>query len=339
MSINTNVNYQQVLSMALEDRSRSWQDIVSNAIPLFDVLRRKGLWQSYSGPRIRQTLLIDLPVIQWYAGYDFLANPPRELFNDAYFTPKMAAVPISLTMEEILNNDGRNQIFDVMEEYINAAETGLAQGMETSLFSDGTGSGGKEIGGLGLAVPIVATTGTYGGISRTANAIWRTGSYDANSAFPTIGTQVDSTTIRPMLNAIYGQRSRGQRRADLLLMSTEHWNAYDASLVAHQRISNENGVGRLGFQTLQYIGPGSGRGIEIVFGGGFNSVMPANTTFGLETESLRMRYNPNRNFDTLFRGDGQKPINQDAIAQFVGWMGELTMTNPVFNWRLFDSVP
>ncbi len=189
--------------------------------------------------------------------------------------------------------------------------------METSLFSDGTGGGGKEIGGLGLAVPITPSTGTYGGISRVSNTIWRTKSYDANTAFPTIGTQVDSTTIRPILNTIYGQTSRGSRRADLLLMSIEHWNAYDASLVAHQRISNENGVGRLGFQTLQYIGPGSGR----------------------ETDSLRMRYNPNRNFDTLFKGDGQKPINQDALAQFVGWMGELTMTNPVFNWRLFDSAP
>lgn len=67
-SINTNVNYQQVLSMALEERSPVWQDIVSDAIPLFDVLRRKGLWQTYSGPRIRQTLLIDLPEIQWYSG-------------------------------------------------------------------------------------------------------------------------------------------------------------------------------------------------------------------------------------------------------------------------------
>ncbi len=339
MAINTNVNYQQVLSMALEDRSKSWQDIVSNAVPLFDVLRRKGLWQSYSGPRIRQTLLIDLPSIQWYSGYDFLNNPPKELFNDAYFTPKMAAVPISLTLEEILNNDGRNQIFDVMAEYINAAETGLTVGMEQSLFSDGTGSGGKEIGGLGLAVPINPALGTYGGISRVNNTIWRTRAYDANSAFPTIGTQVDSTTIRPMLNTIYGQTSRGARRADLLLMSIEHWNAYDASLVAHQRISNENGIGRLGFQTLQYIGPGSGRGIEIVFGGGFNAFMPANTTFGLETDSLRMRYNSLRNFDTLFKGEGQKPINQDALAQFVGWMGELTMTNPIFNWRLYDSAP
>lgn len=68
MPINPSINYQQVLSMALEDRSSGWQDIVSDAIPLFDVLRRKGLWETYSGPRIRQTLLIDLPDIQWYAG-------------------------------------------------------------------------------------------------------------------------------------------------------------------------------------------------------------------------------------------------------------------------------
>lgn len=338
MAINTNVNYQQVLSMALEQRSKAWQDIVSDANPLFDVLRRKGLWQSYSGPRIRQTLLIDLPNIQWYSGYDFLANPPKELFNDAYFTPKMAAVPISLPMEEILNNAGPNQIFDTMEEYMRAAETGLAQGMETSLFSDGTANNGKEIGGLGLAVPIVANAGTYGGISRANNAIWRTKSYDANSAFPTIGTQVDSVTIRPILNTIYNDVTRGNRRPDLLLMSPQHWNAYDASLVAHQRISNDNGVGRLGFTTLQYIGPG-GKNVEIVYGGGFGSRMPADTTFGLETDSLRLRYNPSRNFDTLFKGDGQKPINQDAIAQFVGWMGELTMVNPLFNFRLFDSNP
>jgi len=31
--------------------------------------------------------------------------------------------------------------------------------------------------------------------------------------------------------------------------------------------------------------------------------------------------------------------DKDAIAQFIGWMGELTMTNPLFNWRLYDSVP
>ena len=52
--------------------------------------------------------------------------------------------------------------------------------------------------------------------------------------------------------------------------------------------------------------------------------MPANTTYGLHTDSLRLRYHPSRNFDSVFKGEGQMPIDKDAIAQFIGWMGELT---------------
>src|SRR5690606_30071766 len=154
MPINDNLHYQQVLSMALEDRATAWQDLVSDNIPLFDALRRKGLWESYSGPRIRQTLLIDLPGIQWYRDYDFLQNSPRELFNDAYWTPKQAAVPISLSMTEILNNRGENQLLPVLREYIRAAEMGLAQGLDAALYGDGTAFGGKALDGLGAAVPV-----------------------------------------------------------------------------------------------------------------------------------------------------------------------------------------
>jgi hypothetical protein len=76
-----------------------------------------------------------------------------------------------------------------------------------------------------------------------------------------------------------------------------------------------------------------------VLDGGIGSNMPANTTFGSTPTRFRLRYHPNRNFDKLFEGDGQMPIDKDAIAQFIGWMGELTMTNPLFNWRLYDSNP
>ncbi|MCZ4089334.1 phage major capsid protein [Sinorhizobium psoraleae] len=288
-------------------------------------------------PRIRETLQIAKQDAQWYSGYDFLENPPIELFNDAYFTPKMVAVPISLTMEEILNNEGEAQIMDVMESYITAAESSLMDTMDLALHSDGTANGGKQLGGLNLAVPIVTNAGTYGGISRVDNAIWRTTTYDANSAFSDIGTQVDSTTIRPMLNRIMTARSRARRWADLLLMSPEHYEAYDAATTSIQRIQKEGGLAKLGFSSLEYIG--GGKRAEIVLDGGIGSNMPANTTYGLDTDSLRIRYNENRNFDKLFEGDGMKPINQDAIAQYIGWMGELTNANPLFTWRLYDSNP
>lgn len=337
MPINPVTHYQQVLSMALEDRSRGYQDLVSNNNALLNVLKRKGLWKPYSGPRIRETLQIAKPDAQWYNGYDYLDNPPIELFNDAYFTPKMVAVPISLAMEEILNNEGENQIMDVMESYMDAAERSLNDTMDVAIHSDGTADGGKQLTGLAAAVPVVTNTGTYGGIDRGTYAIWRTTTYDANSAFPSIGTQVTSTTIRPILTQIFLRRTRGRRGADLLVMSPEHYAAYDAATVAIQRVTREGGLGSFGFTAMEYIG--AGRRVEIVMEGGIGSNMPANTTYGLETDSLRIRYNPGRNFDKLFEGEGQKPINQDAIAQYIGWMGELTMVNPLFNWRMYDSNP
>jgi hypothetical protein len=229
MAINAVTAYQQVLSMAIEERSPSYQDLVSNANVLLATLKRKGLWEAYSGPRIRETLQIAKQDAQWYSGYDFLDNPPIELFNDAYYTPKMVAVPISLTMEEILNNQGANQLKPVLKSYMMAAERSLTDTMDLAIHSDGTANGGKQLTGLAAAVPIVTNSGTYGGIDRGANAIWRTTTYDLNSAFTTIGTQVTSTTVRPFLNRIMTARSRGKTYADLIIMSPEHYEAYDAA--------------------------------------------------------------------------------------------------------------
>jgi hypothetical protein len=91
-NINSVAAYQQILSMALEDRSSGYQDLVSNNNALLSVMRRKGLWQTYSGPKIRQTLQIGKQIAQWYSGFDQLLNPAIDLFNDAVFDPKMVVV-------------------------------------------------------------------------------------------------------------------------------------------------------------------------------------------------------------------------------------------------------
>jgi hypothetical protein len=335
-NITSNANYQQILSMALEDRSSGYQDLVSNNNALLAVMKRKGLWETYSGPKIRQTLQIGKQVAQWYSGYDQLLNPAIDLFNDAYFDPKMVVVPVILSMQEILNNEGQNQLMDVFVTYIKAAEKALEDAMDAGIYSDGTANGGKQITGLATAIPIVNTSGIYGGIDRSTATIWQTKTFDANSVLAGT-TQVSSTSIRPLLNYVMTKQSRGRDYADLLIMSPEHYAAYDAATVAIQRQTNETSLGALGFSALEYIG--GGKRAEIVLDGGIGSNMPANTTFGINTDTLRMRYHPNRNFDKLFDGDGMMPIDKDAIAQFIGFMGELTMVNPMFNWRLYDSNP
>ena len=76
-----------MLSMALEDRSSAYQDLVSNNNALLAVLKRKGLWQTYSGPRIRQTLQVSKNVAQWYNGYDQLFNPAIDCSTMRSTTP------------------------------------------------------------------------------------------------------------------------------------------------------------------------------------------------------------------------------------------------------------
>jgi hypothetical protein len=342
-NITTNAQYQQILSLTLEMRSPGYQDLVSNNNALLLMLKRKGLWQTYHGPRIRQTLQIGKQVAQWYSGFDQLLNPSIDLFNDAFFEPKFVVVPIVLSMQEILNNRGEGQLEDVYDAYLEAAERSLQDTIDVALYGDGTANGGKQLTGLATAVPVLPNTGVYGGIDRGTATIWRTTTYDASAgagstALPAaLGTQVTSTTIRPMLNFVMTKQSRGRDYADLLLMSPEHYAFYDAATVAIQHQVNETSLGKLGFSALEYIG--GGKRAEIVLDGGIGSNCPANTTFGINTDSLRVRYHPDRNFDTLFDGGGMQPIDKDAIAQFVGFAGEMTMVNPLYNWRFLDSNP
>lgn len=337
MAVVTDRQYRQILSTALAERSSGIEDLVSDSNPLFNVIRRKGRMRSFSGPEIRQTLQINKQEAQWARGYDFLQNPPIELWNDAVWTPKAVYVPVSLTGQEIRANQGANQVFDIVDGTLEAAENALVDAFDEALHGDGTADGGKAIIGLGGAVPIITNTGVYGGINRGDVGMWRTSTFDADTDFPDIGTQVDATTIRPMISRILSQRSRGNRAADLLIMSEEHYWAYDAATTSIQRIAREDSLAAMGFSSIEYVG--GGKRAEIVLASGLNSNMPSNTTYGLETRSLALRYREGFNFATLFDGDGQMPINQDAIAQFIGWEGELTLTNPLFTWRFIDSDP
>jgi hypothetical protein len=337
MAINSTEAYQETLSLALEDRSQGYQDLVSNSNVLLYTLRSKGMWKAYSGPKIRERLLYtETGSGTFYSGYQFLNPVATELINDAYWTPKMGAVSVVLSNEEILNNSGENQLLDVMETHIAAAEQELVDLVDVALHSDGTGYGGKQFTGLLTAIPTTTNTGTYGGIDRstTAGAIWRTTTYDANSAFSGI-TAVNSTTIRSIMNQVVTARSRGKRGPDLVLMSSEHYNAFDAATVAIQRVNDENKLGKLGFTSLKYYG--AGRQLDIVLEGGIGSNMPSNVSYFIDTDNLRFRYHPERNFNKI--GKAMMPVNQDAVVQHIGIMGELTMTNPLHMVKLYDSSP
>lgn len=338
MAVVTDRNLRQALTASMFSRSPGVQDLVYNSLPITAALRERGAIRAYDGgPEIRVPLMIDKLGAQWFTGYDKLRIDPKELVNSAVFTPKRVTSMFSLTGTELLYNMGRSQIIDLMQLYLDSSQEGIREAMEIAIVGDGTGTGGREMIGLGGALPIIANTGTYGGIDRSAHPIWRTTTYSVPGGdFPDIGTTWDSTTARQILSRIALTRSKGSRYAKLAIADPISYQAIENSMVAHQRIVNSSGaMGRLGFRALEVmtgVGP-----IEVIAAGGVGSVMPANTIYMLDLEGLEIIYHPNNNFVPMHDGDGAKPINQDAIAQGYVWTGELVMKNPRYQVRLITA--
>ena len=334
MAVTTDRQYRQTLTAAIAYRQKEIQDLVFNSNPVSAILREKGLFKPFTGPEIRVPLTIDKLDGQWFTGYDALANNPKEILNTAYFTPKNLAVGFSLSGTELRGNEGRTQQIDLYSAYLDNAETSLADEFETALHGDGTTGGGRQMVGLGGALPIIPTQGTYGGISRANYSIWRPSKFDASSDFTALGaTGWDSTTARPILENVVARRSKGRRYASMAIADLNAYQALSSSMVAHQRIQESGGKPAvLGFRGLEVATPVGN--VTVYCATGVSSVMPSNTIYGLDPEGIEVRYMSDYNIVPLFPGEGAQPVNQDAYAQYILWVGELVLKNPRFSWRL-----
>jgi hypothetical protein len=333
MPIIDDRHYRQLLTAAVAKRSSKIQDIVYNATPLTRILRDSGRIQTKraGGPELRIPIEFDKLKAQWFTGYDKIEITPKELLNSAVFNWSRVVSMFSLTGTELLYTRGEEEVIDLMSFYVNAAEKSVKEEFETSIVGDGTGSGGRQLIGLGGAIPIVATTGVYGAIDRADVPNWRTSSFLATTDFTDIGSTWDSTTARPIIERISLNRSRNGQYADFLIADALAYRAISESFVAHQRLAGERGA-RLGFSSLMYQTPAGP--VEIVAAGGVGNVMPANTIYGIDTQSLAIYEFPGQSFVPFHPGDGMRPINQDAVAQGIVWSGQMVLENPLFSWRL-----
>lgn len=338
MPIVDDMCYRQVLSTALAYRQSGIQDLVFNSNPVSALLRERGRFRNFYGPEIRVSLMIDKLDGQWIAGYDKFDIQAKELVNDAVFTPKTIVVPFSLTGQEIRANRGRTQVHSLVRTYMENAEQSARDLWEISLHGDGTGAAGREMIGLGGALPIIPTAGMYGGINRAEHAIWRTSTYDAATDFTDQGIEGwDSTTARQIIERVTAQRSRGNRRPGLWVMDLDSYQDLSASMVAHQRITQQGGAATFGFNSLIVATPAGD--VEAVCATGVGTVMPERTAYALDLDALSVFQRPDANWDRLFPGDGMQPINQDATAQGLIWEGELVLENPRYSARVLTTPP
>ena len=321
-----NASISDIVATTIESRSQQIADNVTNNNILLKKLEQRGKIKPFSGG---SKILQELSFAEnanggWYSGYDLLPVGVSDVISAAEYDIKQAAVPVVISGLEMLQNSGKEAIIDLMESRLEVAESTMKNVITSGLYSDGTGSGGKEITGLDAAVPLDPTTGTYGGIDRSVWTFWQSKVKDSANA----------DTIQADMNTLWSQLVRGSDMPDLIVMDNVAWSAYVASLQANQRFNSAD-VGNLGFPTLKYMG------CDVALDGGIyfpsqasgGTGAPTGTAFFLNCNYIHYRPHRDRNMKPL-SPNRRYATNQDAEVQILGWAGNLTTSGSAFQGRL-----
>lgn len=319
-----NTSVTDIIATTIQSRTRQIADNVTKNNALLARLNQRGNVKPFGGGNV---IFQELSFQQngnagFYSGYDLLPVAAADVISAAEFNIKQLACPVVMSGLEMLQNAGREQFIDLLEARMNVAESTMANKLAQSVYSDGTGSGGKEVTGLDAAVPSDPTTGTYGGIDRATWSFWRSQLYDfsAQSVTPS------STTIQAALNSLWSSLVRGADRPDLIVLSNSYWTYYMTSLQAQQRFTDPK-TGDLGFPTIKFMDA------DVVLDGGIGGYCPANTGFMLNTKYLFLRPHKDRNMVAL-SPTRRYAINQDAEVQILAWAGNLTSSGAQFQGRI-----
>jgi hypothetical protein len=317
-------NVSDIVATTIQNRSRQIADNVTKNNALLSRLNQRGNVRTISGGNV---ILEELSFAEngnagFYSGYDLLPVAAQDVISAAEFAIKQFAVPVVMSGLEMLQNSGKEAFIDLLEARLNVAEATMMNKLAQSVYSDGTGSGGKEITGLNAAVASTNTSGTYGGIDRGTWTFWRNQKYDFSDNSITAGP----TTIQAAMNTLWASCTRGNDRPDLIVVDTIYWGYYMASLQAIQRFTSSD-TGNLGFPSLKFMDA------DVVLDGGIGGYCPASTGFFLNTKFLKWRPHKDRNMVPL-SPNRRYAINQDAEVQILGWAGNLTCSGAQFQGRL-----
>lgn len=310
-----NAAISEIIATTIQNRSRKLADNVTKNTALLYKLKAKGRVRPFSGGSsiLEELSFTENGTFGWYTGYETLNVSPSEVVSAAEFGMKQAVVAISISGTERLQNSGPEALVDLLEARITNAEQTMMNNISVGCYSDGTGAGGKQIGGLQALIADNPATGTLGGISRVSNTWWRNISYSALTDGLAAAT---SSNIQGYMNAVWTQLVRGTDRPDLIVADNNYYRLYLASLQNIQRIASDS-MAQAGFTSLKFMDA------DVCLDGGYGGAAPQNRMYFINTDYLGFRPHKDRNMVVI--GGDRQAVNQDATVRLLGWAGNLTL--------------
>ena len=308
-------NLDEIVTTTLRYRTGKLRDNMSKNIALLTRLQQRDNIAPVSGGRtiVEELEYAENSTFMYYSGEEQLNISASDVFTAAEFDWKQAAVAVKINGLELLKNSGREKVIDLLEARIKNAEKTMLNNLSTGIYSDGTGTGGKQIGGLQLLISD-AGTGTVGGIVSGTYTFWQNQVYD----FSNNGVAASALTIQDAMNALYLATSRNRDQIDLIVADNTYFGYYWKSLQAIQRITDDK-MAQAGFQTLKFMGA------DVVYDGGFSGTAPSAHMYFINSEYIKFRPHKDRNMVPL--NPDRFSVNQDAMVKLIGFAGNMTVSN------------
>lgn len=229
-----------------------------------------------------------------------------DTFDAAQYDWKEHAGTIVTSLIEIFKNSGKAKKFDILEAKISNALKSAKSDLNTMLFGDGTGNGGKDWHGLQQLVPDVATSGTVGGINRATFTFWRTNQKtDGGTAF---------SELRANMRTMYNDCSDGAFSSHPTFAVTDQtvFEGYEGLLTANERFTSKaEGEGAFKNEVIKY------KGLKLAY----DDVMAASARMYFLNEDAIKLYVAKGIFLKL--GEPVEPANQTIDVRKVISVGNL----------------
>jgi hypothetical protein len=314
-------NLSELVTTTLRNRQGELADNVSKSNALLSRLQEKGNIDLVDGGRtiVRELEYAENSTFMYYSGYETLNISPSDVFSAAEYSWKQSAVNVSWSgLENRIQNAGSEQSIRLIASRIKNAERTMANQTSIGIYSDGSGSAGKQITGLQSQVADAPSTGTVGGINRANFAFWQNQTVTL--------TSTDSTTeLASDMRTLWTACSRGSERPDLIVAGATLYNLFWAGLSDFQRITSTT-EGVKGWKSLTFVDApvvldgGQATGSANDWGGGLS----ATRMYFLNTNYLYWSVHSRTNMVPM---EERLSLNQDATVVPILWAGNLTMSN------------
>lgn len=303
-------NLSEIVSTTLRNRSKEFADNVTKKNALLMKLDEKGAIVKHAGGRtiVKELDYAENGTFKYYSGYETLDVSSSEVLSAAEYNWRQAAVAVTISGLEQRQNGGSYGVINLLSSRITNAMRTMQNKISEGIYSDGTGTGGKQIDGLKAVVADSPSTGIVGGINAANFDFWR--NY-ASSAVTSAGN------ILSRMNLAYNTITRGADQPDIIVADTTLFGLYEDSLQANQRFTDPK-MAEAGFVSYRY------KGADVVLDNATGISTTHNRMYMLNTNYLFFDVHQDAYMTPL---DGIRPVNQDALVFPILFQGNITCSN------------